>query len=124
VEASWSAKAAQHFIADAGMTVSLQSGTSVFAKAGTDVGVEAGTNVHLKGGINVVIEAGVQLTIKAGPSSVVLGPDGVSITGPLVKVNSGGSAGSGQGAKPEKATKPKELKKKDRKADPLKGKHR
>ncbi|MFO0445538.1 MAG: type VI secretion system Vgr family protein [Betaproteobacteria bacterium] len=124
VDGSWSAKVAKHVIADAGMTVSLKSGTAFFAKAGTEVGVEAGTNVHLKGAVNVVIEAGVQLTIKAGPASVVLGPDGVSITGPLVKINSGGSAGSGQGAKPDGAVKPKELKKKDRKADPLKGKHR
>jgi type VI secretion system secreted protein VgrG len=74
--------------------------------------------------MNVVIEAGMQLTIKAGPASVVLGPDGVSITGPLVKVNSGGAAGSGSGAKPKKPAKPEKAKKPEKLKDPLDGKHR
>ncbi len=112
------------FTVDAGMTVSLKSGTDVHVKSGTNSNVEAGTNVHIKGGVNVVLEAGVQLTIKAGASSVVLGPDGVSITGTMVKINSGGGPGSGGGSKPVKASKAVKVQKPKKPADPLKGKHR
>ena len=56
--------------------------------------------------MNIVIEGGMQVTIKAGGSSVVLGPDGVSITGTMVKINSGGSPGSGAGASPLSPTAP------------------
>jgi hypothetical protein len=81
-------------------------------------------NLSLKGGVNVVIEAGVQLTLKAGGSSVVLGPDGVSITGVMVKVNSGGAAGSGSAANAKKPTKPDKAQKPPKLEDPLAGKHR
>ena len=56
--------------------------------------------------MNIVIEGGIQVSIKAGGSSVVLGPDGVSITGVMVKINSGGSPGSGNGASPVAPTEP------------------
>jgi type VI secretion system secreted protein VgrG len=114
----------QNYTVDAGGSFSMKAGTAVDLVAGTNVGAEAGVNVHIKGGVNVVIEAGMQLTIKAGASSVVLGPDGVSITGMLVKINSGGGPGSGSGAKPVKPTKPKDAKKPPAQPDPLKGKHR
>jgi type VI secretion system secreted protein VgrG len=117
-------KVTQDASTDAGQNWSLNAGQDIHAKAGMNLGAEAGMNLHLKGGMNVVIEAGMQLTIKAGPASVVLGPDGVSITGPLVKVNSGGAAGSGSGAKPKKPAKPEKAKKPEKLKDPLDGKHR
>lgn len=117
--------AGQDFTVDAGTAYSMNAGTDVHLKAGTNLGAEAGTNIHLKAGVNVVIEAGVQLTLKAGASSIVIGPDGVSVTGtPLVKINSGGGAGSGSGAKPVKPTKPIKAKKPPALKDPLDGKHR
>ncbi len=76
-------------------------------KIGANIGAEAAQNVHIKGGMNVVIEAGMQISIKAGGSSIVLGPDGVSITGAMVKINSGGSPGSGSGASPDGAHRPR-----------------
>jgi type VI secretion system secreted protein VgrG len=116
---------AEGFTVDAGSAYSMNAGSDVHLKAGSNFGAEAGTNAHLKGGVNVVIEAGVQLTLKAGASSIVIGPDGVSITGtPMVKVNSGGGAGSGSGAKPVKPTKPKKAVKPTALKDPLQGKHR
>jgi type VI secretion system secreted protein VgrG len=42
----------------------------------------------------VVIEAA-QVSLKAGSSFVDLGPSGVSISGTMVNINSGGAAGSG-----------------------------
>jgi type VI secretion system secreted protein VgrG len=83
-----------------GMNAHRQAGQNVNDKAGMDYAVEAGMNLHIKGGINVVIEAGVQLTLKAGPAFVTLGPAGVDISGPMVKINSGGAAGSGGGCSP------------------------
>ena len=59
--------------------------------------VSDGGNVHVKG-LVVVIEGATQLSLKAGPSFVDIGPSGVSISGPMVNINSGGAAGSGSGA--------------------------
>ena len=95
-----SLEAAQDITAKSGTAYSIKAGTDMHVKVGMNTGVDSGMNVHIKGGMNVVIEAGVMITLKAGPASVVLGPDGVSITGPLVKINSGGSPGGGSGASP------------------------
>ncbi len=99
-DANHGLKASQGVSSEAGMAISLKAGTEVHIKAGTNAGLEGGVNVHIKGAVNVVVEAGVQLTLKGGSGSVVLGPDGVSITGPMVKINSGGSPGSGAGISP------------------------
>jgi type VI secretion system secreted protein VgrG len=79
---------------------SLNVGSNQNEKVGQNHALEAGANVHIKGGANVVIEAGAQLTLKVGGNFVVIGPDGVSIMGTMVKINSGGAAGSGSGASP------------------------
>jgi type VI secretion system secreted protein VgrG len=102
----FSLKVAADIIGKAGATVSLDAGSDMHLKIASNLGADAGMNVHIKGGMNVVIEAGMQVSIKAGGSSVVLGPDGVSITGAMVKLNSGGSPGSGNGAHPEAPTDP------------------
>jgi type VI secretion system secreted protein VgrG len=62
--------------------------------------MDAGMAVHIKGGMTVVIEGGMQVSLKAGPSFVDIGPAGVSISGPMVMINSGGAAGSGSGSSP------------------------
>ncbi|GAA0560387.1 type VI secretion system Vgr family protein [Halomonas salifodinae] len=59
--------------------------------------VEAGQEVHHKAGMKVVIEAGAEITLQAGGSFVKLDPSGVTISGASVKINSGGSPGSGSG---------------------------
>jgi Rhs element Vgr protein len=56
---------------------------------------KVGTNLYLKAGMNVVIEAGMQLTLKVGGNFVTIDPSGVAIVGTLVRINSGGAAGSG-----------------------------
>jgi type VI secretion system secreted protein VgrG len=82
------------------MTYSRQAGQNIQEKAGQNYGLDAGMAVHIKGGMNVVLEAGMQLTIKAGASFIVLAADGVTIQGPLVKINMGGAAGAGAGSSP------------------------
>ncbi|WP_144823606.1 type VI secretion system Vgr family protein [Marinobacter piscensis] len=57
--------------------------------------VEAGNEIHHKAGMKIVIEAGAEITLKAGGSFVKVDPSGVTISGPLVRMNSGGGPGSG-----------------------------
>ncbi|MBT9494728.1 MAG: type VI secretion system tip protein VgrG [Paucibacter sp.] len=102
----FSLKTAQDITAQSGAAISFKSAADLHMKIGANFGADAGQNLHIKAGMNVVIEAGVQISIKAGASSIVLGPDGVSITGSMVKINSGGSPGSGAGANPVAPTDP------------------
>ncbi len=84
-----------------GMDASLDVGMNYQIKAGMKMAVDSGMEIHLKAGMTFVIEAGVQLSLKAGASFVDIGPAGVSITGPMVMINSGGAAGSGSGSSPK-----------------------
>jgi len=45
----------------------------------------------------MVIEAGLEITVKAGGSFIKIDAGGVTVLGPLVKVNGGGTPGSGTG---------------------------
>ena len=80
--------------------LSLEIGGKRDEKVGTIYAVDAGQEIHLKGGMNVILEAGMQLTIKGAGGFVNIGPDGITIQGTLVKINSGGAAGTGSGASP------------------------
>jgi type VI secretion system secreted protein VgrG len=62
--------------------------------------VHAGNEVHIRSGSKVVIEAGADLTLKAGGAFIRLNPSGVVVSGGKVRINSGGSPGSGSGAAP------------------------
>ncbi|MGE8098165.1 bacteriophage T4 gp5 trimerization domain-containing protein, partial [Pseudomonas fluorescens] len=75
----------------------LTVGVTQHMKVGTAQFVEAGTEIHYHAGEKVVVEGGMELTAKAGGSFVKVDAGGVTISGAEVKVNSGGSAGSGTG---------------------------
>ena len=81
-------------------TVSIQAGQNLYEKSGQNFAHEAGMAIHLKAGMTMVLEAGTQLSLKVGGSFVDIGPSGVSISGPMVMINSGGAAGSGSGSSP------------------------
>ena len=85
---------------------SIDIGMSLEQKAGTKVGIEAGTDLHIKAGMNVVIEAGMSITLKAGGGFIVIGPASVAISGTPILLNSGGSAGSGEGVTTKAPTAP------------------
>jgi type VI secretion system secreted protein VgrG len=89
-------------------SVSLDAGMDLQQKVGMKYGLEAGMDVHIKGGMKVIIEAGMQLSLKAAGGFVDIGPAGVSISGPMVMINSGGAAGAGSGCSPDAAKLPKE----------------
>ena len=47
-----------------------------------------------------MLEAGSELTLKGGGSFIKLDGGSVTLVGPVIKINSGGAAGSGSGAAP------------------------
>ncbi len=81
-------------------STSLTVGTDQDEKVGGKHALEAGKEIHLKAGTKVVMEAGSSLTIKGPGGFVHIHQGGVDIVGTMVKINSGGSAGTGSGAKP------------------------
>ncbi|MDX1725010.1 MAG: type VI secretion system tip protein TssI/VgrG [Pseudomonas sp.] len=75
----------------------LTVGQNQHIKLGTAQLTKAGREIHLKAGQKMVIEAGVELTLKAGGSFIKLDPGGITLSGPLAKINAGGAAGKGSG---------------------------
>nr|MBF0681786.1 type VI secretion system tip protein VgrG [Pseudomonas sp.] len=78
----------------------LTVGNNQHLKVGTGQFVEAGQEIHLSAGQKVVLEAGSELTFKAGGSFIKLDASGITMVGPLIRMNSGGSPGKGPGAAP------------------------
>lgn len=58
---------------------------------------ESGRELHIKAGHKVVLEAGDELTLNAGGSFLKLDGGGVTMVGPKVRINAGGSPGNGSG---------------------------
>ena len=74
---------------EAQLTVKADTANDLQANQGTIVGQTATLNAT-----KIVLEAQAKITLKVGGSFVVIDPCGVSISGPLVKINSGGSPDS------------------------------
>jgi len=74
---------------------SLTVNGSHHSKQGKNQLIEAGSEIHHKAGMKIVIEAGAEVTLKAGGSFVKVDPSGVTVSGPMVNMNSGGGPGSG-----------------------------
>ena len=72
-------------------------GGTFHQKSARTIASEAGTQVHHKAGAKVVLDAGAEITISAGGSFIKLDPSGVTLSGPGIKINSGGGPGSGGG---------------------------
>ncbi|MCD1609448.1 type VI secretion system tip protein VgrG [Stutzerimonas kunmingensis] len=85
----------------------LTVGNSQHLKNGTGQFVEAGNEIHLSSGLKVVLEAGSELTLKAAGSFIKLDASGITMVGPVIKINSGGAPGNGSGAAPIPPTLPK-----------------
>jgi type VI secretion system secreted protein VgrG len=67
---------------------------------------EAGMELSLASGQKIILDAGSELTLKAGGSLVKLDPSGVTIVGPVIKLNAGGAPGSGSSPQAEKPSLP------------------
>uniref|UniRef100_UPI0004869015 type VI secretion system Vgr family protein n=1 Tax=Litchfieldella anticariensis TaxID=258591 RepID=UPI0004869015 len=70
---------------------------SLHVRAGQAWLSESGRELHIKAGQQVVLEAGSELTLNAGGSFLKLDGSGVTIVGPTVRMNAGGSPGRGSG---------------------------
>ncbi len=79
---------------------SLTVGKNQQEKVGKNHALDAGKEIHLKAGSVLVIEAAKDLTIKGPGGFIRIDAGGVTIMGKMVKINSGGSAGSGSGSNP------------------------
>ncbi|WP_445010114.1 type VI secretion system tip protein TssI/VgrG [Vreelandella stevensii] len=66
-------------------------------KAGQAWLSESGRELHIKAGHKVVLEASDELTLNAGGSFIKLDGGGITLVGPSVRVNAGGSPGNGSG---------------------------
>ncbi|HCJ29945.1 MAG TPA: type VI secretion system tip protein VgrG [Pseudomonas sp.] len=82
-------------------------GNNQHVKIGTGQFVEAGNEIHLSSGLKVVLEAGSELTFKAAGSLIKLDASGITMVGPVIRMNSGGSPGKGSGATPALPRPPK-----------------
>jgi type VI secretion system secreted protein VgrG len=78
----------------------LTVGNNQHIKIGTGQFINAGQEIHLSSGQKVVLEAGSELTFKAAGSFIKLDASGITMVGPIIKINSGGGPGSGSGAAP------------------------
>ncbi|SDL18424.1 type VI secretion system secreted protein VgrG [Modicisalibacter muralis] len=76
---------------------SLTVDGSLHLKAGQAWLSESGRELHIKAGQQVVLEAGQGMTLDAGGSFLTVNGSGVAMAGPSVKLNAGGSPGSGSG---------------------------
>jgi len=65
-------------------------GTSEKVKIGTSREVKVGTSDKLKAGTTLAIEAGVSIELKVGGSSIKIDPSGVTIKGPMIKIEAQG----------------------------------
>jgi type VI secretion system secreted protein VgrG len=68
---------------------------------GKNHALAAGEEIHIAAGTALVIEASRDLTLKGPGGFIRIDQSGVTIRGKMVRINSGGSAGSGKGASPE-----------------------
>ena len=78
----------------------LTVGNNQHIKIGTGQFINAGQEIHLSSGQKVVLEAGSELTLKAAGSFIKLDAGGITMVGPIIKINSGGAPGNGSGAAP------------------------
>jgi type VI secretion system secreted protein VgrG len=77
--------------------LSLTVDASMHQKLGQALLIESGQEVHIKVGNKMVLEAGAELTLNGGGSFMKVDPSGVSMVGPTININSGGSPGAGSG---------------------------
>ena len=84
----------------------LTIGQSQHIQLGDKLLTKAAREIHLKAGQKMVIEAGSEITLAAGGSFIKIDAGGVTLVGPMAKLNAGGSPGSGSGITAQAPTMP------------------
>jgi type VI secretion system secreted protein VgrG len=108
IEGSYSSTVKGDQKAQVSGTVSLTSDSDQHYQTSANYAVDATQSVHVKGGSNVFLEAASSLSLKVGGNFINLNPGGIFISGTMVGINSGGSAGKGAGCAPDKPDLPAE----------------
>jgi type VI secretion system secreted protein VgrG len=98
IDGDYGIKIGKDLYEDIATNHAVSVGQNLAQKVGMNHSIDAGEQMYLKAGMTTVIEAGMGLCIKAGGSFITLGPEGVSIMGTMVLINSGGAALSGSAA--------------------------
>ena len=105
--------------------IAVKGAKTVQLKAATKFEVNAmNLNLTAKAGLHqkdmeIVLDAGMKLSLKAGSSFITLGPEGVTIQGAIVKINSGGAGVAGNEAAPAAPPAPVEPAEPTKNKDPL-----
>lgn len=68
------------------------------SKVGKNLFIDAGNEIHIKAGNKLVFDAGEMLSMKAGGSVMKTSAGGIGFNGATIRINAGGSPGSGSGA--------------------------
>ncbi|OLE51442.1 MAG: hypothetical protein AUG51_23400 [Acidobacteria bacterium 13_1_20CM_3_53_8] len=90
-----------------GSSLSITVSENEQKTVGRNYALQAGTEIHLIAGMNMVLESGTTLTLKGPGGFIVIDSSGITIQGVMVKINSGGAAGTGAGSNPGKPKKAK-----------------
>lgn len=98
--------------------IAISSGQAMDLKVGQTLNMTATSAVSLKG-MSITLEGDSQITIKAGAGTITLGPAGVTIDGPMVKINCGGGGGSATAAAQASPPAPQEPPDPTKNKDPL-----
>ncbi len=88
---------------------SLSIGQNHHLQVGQDFYLDAGDEIHIKAGNKLVFDAGNMLSMKAGGSVMKTDASGVGFGGSTIRINEGGSPGSGSGANPAVPKMPEEV---------------
>jgi len=92
-------------VSDIGGNASHKFGGDLVEEISGSQSSKVGMELNLKAGMKVVVDAGMEITLKAAGGFVKIDPMGVTISGNLVLINSGGAA-SPASTKPPKSPKP------------------
>ncbi len=74
---------------------SLDVGGDLGQKVGGNYSNEVGADAYIKAGGKIVLEGTKEITLKVGGNFVKIDASGVTVMGTMIKLNSGGSAGTG-----------------------------
>jgi len=87
----------------AGGDIGISAGQSYALNAQLGIAMSAQGTVDVQSGMTIAIHAGSGLSLQCGASFISLTPAGIFIQGPMLMLNSGGSALSAKAARPAKA---------------------
>ena len=91
-----------------GQDAHLSVGQTHHTMVGQDFYLDAGNEIHIKAGSKLVFDAGDMLSMKAGGSVMKTSAGGIGFNGAAIRINEGGSPGTGSGARPATPKMPQE----------------